>query len=203
MHNRLPHPRSMSATQRREFRDSFAGSRYQGSEPQILSDETAIYATQEGLRFYLCVFIGQALRPARRVSGYYRSAEHRAAAIEQIKEGRAAYTAATLRRRQERSKLHTLKVGDVLYTSWGYDQTNVEFYEIINVRGHAVDLRELKQERTESSIGMQGECRARPGQYRGQLIRSKRPTGNNSIRIDSCSTATPWHGRPLSWSSYA
>lgn len=199
---RHPNPRSMSAAERRAYRDSFAGSRYQGCEPEMLADETAIYTTDDGSRFYLLVFIGQALRHASRVSGYYRSAEQRALAIERIKESRASYHTATMLRRQERNKPHTLAVGDVLYTSWGYEQTNVEFYEVVAVRGHAVDLRELAQERRQTDF-MQGACRAKPRHYVSDVIRGKRPTGNNTIRIDSCSTARPWDGRELSWSSYA
>ena len=36
-----------------------------------------------------------------------------------------------------------LKVGDVLRSSWGYDQTNVDYYEVVELVGlywHFVDL---------------------------------------------------------------
>ncbi len=97
---------------------------------------------------------------------------------------------------------HSLAVGDVLYSSWGYEQTNVDFYEVIAVRGAVVDLMQLKQQRGESSIGMQGTCSARKGEFIGEPIKSKRPNGQNAVRIDSCSIARPWDGRPLHWSSY-
>lgn len=103
----------------------------------------------------------------------------------------------------EMRKAHTLKVGDVLYTSWGYDQTNVEFFEVVGVRSSVVDIRELKQERKESSIGMQGTCMPRRGEYAGESYRGKRPNGNNAIRLESFRSAFPWDGRSLSWSSYA
>ena len=32
------------------------------------------------------------------------------------------------------------KVGDLLHTSWGYDQTNVEFYKIIRVLPKSVEV---------------------------------------------------------------
>ncbi len=38
---------------------------------------------------------------------------------------------------------HDIKVGDIFYTSWGYDQTNTEFYEVVNVRGSRIDLKEI------------------------------------------------------------
>lgn len=38
---------------------------------------------------------------------------------------------------------HDIKVGDIFYTYWGYDQTNSEFYEVVNVRGSKIDLKEI------------------------------------------------------------
>ena len=105
--------------------------------------------------------------------------------------------------RAERRAPHTLAVGDVLYSSWGYDQTNIDFYEVIAVRGAVVDLAELRQDRTEHAIGMQGTCVAIKGAHKGAPLKGKRPSGQNTVRIDSCSVARPWDGRPLNWSSYA
>ena len=36
-------------------------------------------------------------------------------------------------RREQRklTKDHDVKVGDIYYTSWGYDQTNIDFYEVV------------------------------------------------------------------------
>lgn len=44
------------------------------------------------------------------------------------------------------------KVGDVLYESWGYEQTNVNFYQIIKVTGRTVTFQEIGCE----SIGNEG-----------------------------------------------
>ena len=97
---------------------------------------------------------------------------------------------------------HSLAVGDVLYSSWGYEQTNVDFYEVIAVRGAVVDLMQLKQSRDEIAVGMQVSCRARKGEFIGEPIKGKRPNGQNAVRINSCCSARPWDGRPLHWSSY-
>jgi len=37
--------------------------------------------------------------------------------------------------RQQRQKPHTLKEGDILYCSWGYDQTQVDFFKVKEVIG--------------------------------------------------------------------
>ena len=37
-------------------------------------------------------------------------------------------------------------VGDVVYNSWGYEQTNIDFYQVTEVLGKKIRVRELKQE---------------------------------------------------------
>jgi len=40
----------------------------------------------------------------------------------------------------------SLRVGDILYSSWGWEQTNIDFYQVIAIRGSAVDLRQRTTE---------------------------------------------------------
>lgn len=42
--------------------------------------------------------------------------------------------------RAEANKPHTLKVGDIITNSWGYDQTNVDWYRITRTTEHFVRL---------------------------------------------------------------
>ena len=44
----------------------------------------------------------------------------------------------------------TYKVGDIFRTCWGYDQTNVEYFELIEIRGKHGIFRELNQERIDT-----------------------------------------------------
>ena len=37
----------------------------------------------------------------------------------------------------------SLRVGDILYSSWGWEQTNIDFYQVIAIRGCTVRLRQL------------------------------------------------------------
>jgi hypothetical protein len=53
--------------------------------------------------------------------------------------------------------INPLKVGDLLYTSWGYDQTNVEFYAVTRVSGKRVWIREIAGD-SESTGYMQEKC---------------------------------------------
>ena len=43
----------------------------------------------------------------------------------------------------------SLCTGDILYSSWGWEQTNIDFYQVIAIRGCTVRLRQLDQRITE------------------------------------------------------
>jgi len=50
-----------------------------------------------------------------------------------------------------------LPIGTVVVNTWGYDQTNVDFYEVVKASSQFVTLRELKSTTTESSpLSMSG-----------------------------------------------
>jgi len=194
---RLPNPVSMTHDERMQYRDSFVGI-FKGEGADILPDGSAIYTTDKDGRFYLYIFAGKALRAARG-SGWYRMANTRFDAIERFKQSRAGYHAAKLLRRQAAKKLHTLKVGDILNTSWGYDQTNVEFYEVVAVSGVMVTLHQIAADTTETGF-MSGTTFPYPGTFIGEPFR-RRASASNSVKIHRSANANPWNGRPkcVSW----
>lgn len=97
---------------------------------------------------------------------------------------------------------HGLVLGDVLYTSWGYDQTNVDFYEVINVRtSKTVHVRKLRQTTTETGF-MSGNTQPIAGEFSGEKVFVCRATGERSVTVDG-RPGRWWDGRPLSCSWYA
>lgn len=98
-------------------------------------------------------------------------------------------------------------VGQILYSSWGYDQTNVDFYRIEQRRGNFVTLQEL--ESAESSDGAQSMTGRvvplEPHQARGEPIRRKvhAMPGTTFVKINSYAFAYPWDGTPKRVSHYA
>jgi len=161
---RLPNPASLSHDERMLYRAANVWFECRQCEPEILPDGSALYTAEKDGRFYLQVFEGKALRMCRPVSGYYRMETSRAEAIEKFKLSRAQHIATQFLRREAAKKPHTLKVGDVLNTNWGWEQTNVAFYEVVAVSGSMVTLRQLAEDRQD--IGpMCGETVALPGQF--------------------------------------
>lgn len=49
------------------------------------------------------------------------------------------------------------QVGEIFYASWGYDQTNIDFYEIVGVGKKSVVLRGIAQKMVDGSAGNMSE----------------------------------------------
>ena len=75
------------------------------------------------------------------------------------------------RQRAALDKPHGLAVGDVVRSSWGYDQTNVDYFEVTAVIGkRTVEVRKLA-EHIEHTGSMNGNSAPIPGQYVGEPMR--------------------------------
>lgn len=57
----------------------------------------------------------------------------------------AETTAARAAARKSVTAAEHWAVGDVVYNSWGYDQTNVDFYQVVEVKAKSVVLRAINQ----------------------------------------------------------
>jgi hypothetical protein len=140
----------------------------------------------------------------------WKDESRRAFYIADYLKGRKARADVMAKRKAERNAPHPLKVGTILHTSWGYDQTNVEFFEVTRIVGpHTVELRELAQERSETGF-MSGRCKPIPGQYLTPRYEGddsglpivRRARGDGSVKI--CNVRTAWlGGEEKYWSSYA
>jgi hypothetical protein len=74
-------------------------------------------------------------------------------------------------RRAKLAQPHGLTVGAVLVSSWGYDQTNVDFYEVTKVIGaRTVEVREIAAEAVHTG-DMTGRCVPVPGRYTSEPMR--------------------------------
>jgi len=198
---RLPNPASLSHDERMQHRVAALFSVCKGAVPETLDDGSAIYTADADERFYLQIFEGKALRICGRLSGYYRTTDGRAQAIEKFKQSRAYHHARQIQRRQEARKPHTLTVGRMLNTCWGYEQSNVEFYEVVAVSGSMVTLCRVA-DRTKDTGPMSGEKMPLPGQFVGEPFK-RRASASNYVKINSVASARPWDGRPQYVSWYA
>jgi hypothetical protein len=43
----------------------------------------------------------------------------------------------------QKNMQHSYKVGDIIYNSWGYDQTNIDFYQIVEVKAKSIMINRI------------------------------------------------------------
>lgn len=104
-----------------------------------------------------------------------------------------------------------LEVGAVLKCSWGYEQTNVDYYEVTKRIGkRMVEIREIGQ-KSENTTDATGQCVPVPGMFIGEPMR-RRVDEFGAVKINSHSWArrkecTEVAGvkvfAPDSWTAYA
>jgi hypothetical protein len=103
--------------------------------------------------------------------------------------------------------LNTVNVGDIFHYSWGYDQTQCEFYQIVEKKGCYALLKEIGQETVAGSEGFMCDHRiAKKDAFinNAKIIRKKILFSNGkpyfSFDFGSCSL---WDGNSCYCSWYA
>lgn len=97
------------------------------------------------------------------------------------------------KRRAENRKERTIaprgvEVGDVLRSMWGYDQTNIDYYQVTALVGDKmVEVREICCEREETGF-MQGKSVPAINKFKGEPMR--RVCRNGSVKIDNVCSAS-------------
>ena len=105
----------------------------------------------------------------------------------------------------KRATPHTLKEGDILVSSWGWEQTNVDFYQVIGLKGQfTVLLKEIGGK----SVGCEGSSMSDmvmpvKDSFGDSKAIERRASVGNYIKINDCQQASLWEGRPMYRSWYA
>lgn len=100
--------------------------------------------------------------------------------------------------------MHTLKVGDILNSSWGYEQTNVTFYQVTRVTKSSVELGTLRSvETSDGPLSMTGSKLPLPNEFAHGNRFLKRVSPQGQVKMASYEFASKWDGKPQRFSSYA
>jgi hypothetical protein len=105
--------------------------------------------------------------------------------------------------RQKATAPHNLKVGDVLYASWGYEQTIVDFYQVVEVdTDRTIRVRAICENPTQT-YKSGGTTVPQINVFKDAEILTRRVNGQyQAVKIDSVRTARKWHGAAISWSDW-
>lgn len=140
-------------------------------------------------------FIGKQSKPTLHVA--FRSEKQRSDYVNDWINGLQKYEDLKAERRAKSKADHSLKVGDILDGSWGYDQTNVDFYQVVEVKSpKTVVIREIASQTVEwNDHAWSGQCMPVKDKFTGDPM-VKRPSGDNHIKMTSYLWISPWDGEP-------
>lgn len=168
------------------------------------SDAVAYLTTSKNGKPCASIFFGKQTRP---VANYtYRDAVERERSVRDYFE-RARIAAKNRADAQQERKdfAHGIRVGDIFTTCWGYDQTNREAFEVVEVRGKHAILREIamasETKGSSDRVVPQSGAFLSPrydGDDQGIPIRRLIQRGYNGearIKIDKCRSGSPWGKR--------
>lgn len=154
---------------------------------------------RSGIKPALALFVGKSAKPTSNY--YYANEEKREEEIERVV-AREQAIKNEKKTEMERRKAFTptSKAGDIFVSSWGYEQTNVDFYLLLEVKGKTgtfVGIHSL------SVVGSQGldydKCVADPTTRHGKefkkIIQSL-ASGGEYIAMRSFEYCHKWNGNP-------
>lgn len=86
----------------------------------------------------------------------------------------------------------TVETGDIFYSSWGYEQTNINFYQVTHLKGKStVVVQEIRCQQITASGAMSGTVEPIKGDFIGDPLtrRVKECAQVPMIVIDECENA--------------
>lgn len=166
------------------------------------SDAVAYIYTTENGKPAMRVFYGKQSKPVARF--FYNTEEARNDAVRfYFKSRQASLKLKEEIRAARKAKGRKTEVGTLYYTSWGYEQTNIDWYEVVELVGKT-SARVRRVAAMDASTGnepwMTGKSVPAAGQYIGPAV-LVRVTGD-SFKVGG-HYASRWDGTPKTWTAYA
>ncbi|CAB4160805.1 hypothetical protein UFOVP733_12 [uncultured Caudovirales phage] len=76
----------------------------------------------------------------------------------------------------------SVKVGDIFKSEWGYDQTNISYYQVVKSKGKTVEIREICKKK-EYSDSMCGSCLPIIDFFLGDILKKRIMVFNGYITL--------------------
>ncbi len=95
----------------------------------------------------------------------------------------------------EREKPHTIRVGAIIHHSWGYEQTQCDYYQVLTVTAHGATIQAISSQGVEGSAGFMSE-RQMPvrDMFMGEPLKV-RISGQNYVTTLPHGSADVWDGQ--------
>ncbi len=142
---------------------------------------SALYTYEQAGKLYAIAFWGTSARSLWHYS--FRTEQQRYAAIVDFK----AKVDASVKYREERKVAtaatpNPFKVGDIVNTSWGYDQTNVDFYVVTRRSAGCVWVRSISQDSEATGFMQERVWPKMPIEMHGPELRCRVIGGHFSVK---------------------
>jgi hypothetical protein len=165
-----------------------------GYVPLVIENpaDVVVYTNNDNGKLSAICFAGNAVNP----TWYYlfRSEEAMLAQVAKTVNNRIARAAEVAKYKAERLAPTNLKEGDILYCSWGYDQTQVDFYKVKEVVGNnRIKIVPMTAIVAKQSTGADYMV---AGEEKGTPMLKVANGRQNSVKITSYSNAYLWDGQP-------
>jgi hypothetical protein len=145
------------------------------------------------------IFLGKAVRPTKHVR--FSTKEGRQAYVDNVLKNYQVRQENTENRKKQQEQPSNLKVGDILYTSWGYDQTNVEFFQVVKTIGkRTVELVRVactsssRSDYTDDLMPIKDSFITEG--YRSEENGTYRVKNGNTVSFNSYKNGWLWDGKP-------
>jgi hypothetical protein len=150
--------------------------------------------TNEKGRSVLRVYRGESGKPKSYY--YYVSLESRNDAVAGFKKSADSREKMMAERKAARmNTVNPYQIGDILTSSWGYDQANVDFYEVVGVTNKSVRLEKIGSTTIENNDSY-GLKVVPDTSWRGGKVMLKRVDSSGYVSLTSYSCASKWDGNP-------
>jgi hypothetical protein len=97
-----------------------------------------------------------------------------------------------------------VEIGDVFISSWGYEQTNIDFYQVVGVTSKSLKLRKIAQVKNyniDQTSG--GTTTPKKDEFISDVFTRRYLLKHNAVKISDRIYADLWDGKPESFTSYA
>lgn len=158
-------------------------------------DVNAVAYLYENARGYPCLIAYSGKKSKPSLFYRYSNEEQRQQRLDSWVEGLRKYEEDKKERRAVQNKPSELEVGNILVSSWGYGQTNIDFYQVTKVIGkRKIEIRPISQINVETAGHDSEYVEPFPYNFTGDPM-VKVVTGGKRVRITSFAGAGLWDGK--------
>jgi len=86
------------------------------------------------------------------------------------------------------------EVGEILYSSWGYDQTNIDFYQIVKKTKSMVTIQKIGKEYLDTKYESENLVKPVKNDFIGKEMKKK--VGAYGVSLNTYANASLWDGQP-------